>query len=74
MTAVLTSFQAFMRSWVRPKTQLGRKIRSLLVFKLVVLVTLKLAFFSGGFQPAGTDVADRFTGSDPQGGRMIVHD
>lgn len=71
MSPVLASLKDFVRSWVRPETVLGRRIRVALLVKLALLVTLKVAFFSGGHKPVGDEVADRFVGSDPVVGRTV---
>lgn len=74
MSPVLASIGAFLRNCVHPETAFARRVRAVLLLKLMILVALKVAFFSGAHKPADTEVAARFIGTDPYMGRMIGHD
>ncbi len=51
MKAVLVTLADFLRAGLRPQTPLAKAIVLALAVKLVAVVTIKLAFFSGEAQP-----------------------
>ena len=57
MKAVVSSLTAFLAEGVRPRTPLSKAIVLALMIKLVVIVAMKVFFFSGDARPVVDDTA-----------------
>jgi len=57
LQAVLLTLADFVRAGLRPRTPLARAITCALVIKLVVIVSMKVLWFSGDARPAVDEAA-----------------
>lgn len=57
MKAVVSSLTAFVAEGVRPRTPLSKAIVLALIIKLIVIVAMKVFFFSGDARPVVDDTA-----------------